>query len=170
VSAASQFLKSGDVLLEENARGERKSYPVAAGGLATEFPLAVLINRGSASASEIVAGALQDHQRGSLIGERTFGTGTVLSPFSLDDGSELYLGVAQWLTPNGRAIRKVGIQPDIAVALPAEGRPLSPAEERTMSAADVAKQRDLQLAKAIDVLSASSAMFAGRLGHDLRDW
>src|SRR5262245_52811380 len=106
VSSASQFLSDGDVLLEENASGERKSYPVQPGGMATDLPVVVLINRGSASASEIFAGALQDHGRGKIVGERSYGTGTVLLPYDLPDGSQLYLGVAQWLTPQGRVIRK----------------------------------------------------------------
>ncbi|HEY3079527.1 MAG TPA: S41 family peptidase [Chloroflexota bacterium] len=152
VSSASQFLGEGDVLLEEDAKGERKSYPVQPGGLATDLPIAVLINRGSASASEIFAGAIQDHRRGPVVGERSFGTGTVLFPYDLPDGSQLYLGVAQWLTPQGRVIRKAGIKPDVAVGLTGDAQPLSPRLERSMSARELLRQRDAQLLKGLEVL------------------
>ena len=153
VSTTSQFLKDGDVLLEQNAKGDKKPYHVESGGVATDAPVVVLINRGSASSSEIFAGAIQDHARGQVVGERSFGTGTVLSPFDLGDGSQLYLGVAQWLTPNGRAIRKVGIQPDVPVALAADARALSPREERDLTPNGFAAKNDAQLAKAVALLS-----------------
>jgi carboxyl-terminal processing protease len=152
VASASQFLTEGDVLVEENARGERKGYPVQSGGLATDLPLVVLINRGSASASEIFAGAIQDHQRGQIVGERSFGTGTVLFPYDLPDGSQLYLGVAQWLTPQGRVIRKVGIKPDVPVGLSGDAQPLSPRRERSMSVAELLGQSDAQLLKGLELL------------------
>ena len=120
VGVTSQFLKDGDVLLEESASGNRKAFPVEPGGLATELPMVVLINPGSASSSEIFAGAIQDHDRGEVVGETTFGTGTVLQPFPLQDGSALLLGTKQWLTPDGRLIRKQGIEPDVEGLLPIE--------------------------------------------------
>jgi carboxyl-terminal processing protease len=152
VSSVSQFLGDGDVLLEEGADGQRKSYPVQAGGLAVDLPMVVVINGGSASASEIFAGAMQDYGRAKVVGEKSFGTGTVLSPQDLPDGSQLYLGVAQWLTPKGRVIRKVGIKPDEPI-LPIGGdHPLSPREERLMSVAGFLERNDVQLMKALDVL------------------
>ena len=81
ISVTSQFLKDGNVLLEEDAQGRRKAYAVESGGVATDLPLVVLINPGSASSAEIFAGAIQDHGRGQLVGETTFGTGTVLQPY-----------------------------------------------------------------------------------------
>jgi carboxyl-terminal processing protease len=155
ISAASQFLREGNVLLEEDAKGERKPFPVASGGLALDIPIVVLINRGSASAAEIFAGAIQDQQRGPVVGERSFGTGTVLTPFNLDDGSQIYLGTSQWLTPGGRVIRKAGIQPDVAVQMPAGARPISPREERALPAEVLAGRNDAQLRKAIELLSAA---------------
>ena len=101
IGVASQFLRDGTVLIEQNAQGEQRPYPVRPGGVATDMPLAVLINEGSASSAEIVAGALQDQQRARLIGATTFGTGTVLSQYPLADGSAIYLGTAAWLTPAG---------------------------------------------------------------------
>jgi carboxyl-terminal processing protease len=84
-------------------------------GRAYDAPLVVLINRGSASASEIVSSALRDNGRGLLIGERTYGTGTVVSTYDLDDGAAVALGTAFWKTPNGELAWKVGIEPDLEV-------------------------------------------------------
>ncbi len=83
--------------------------------MARDIPLVVLINPGSASAAEILAGALQENERAKLIGEATTGTGTVLRPFSLSDGSLLRLGVTNWLTPGYSLIKGHGIQPDVKV-------------------------------------------------------
>ena len=104
IGVASQFLPSGNVLLTRNAQGTTKPEKVIPGGLATRMPLVVLINGGTASASEIVAGAIQDAHRAPLIGEKTFGTGTVLAQFPLPDGSALLLATEEWLTPAGRTI------------------------------------------------------------------
>ena len=80
--------------------------------------MVVLINGGTASGAEIVAGALRDGKRATLLGETTFGTGTVLESFNLADGSQLYVGFQRWLTPDGSTIWKKGITPDVAVSLP----------------------------------------------------
>lgn len=152
VKVTSQFLKDGNVLLEADAQGNRRPFPVVAGGVATELPLVVLVNPATASSAEIFAGAMQDHQRGQVVGETTFGTGTVLQPFDLADGSELLLGTRQWLTPNGRLIRKQGIQPDVAVTLPVGTDLLTPAQIKELSLAQVAKSTDQQLQKALERL------------------
>src|SRR5439155_24458101 len=149
------FIRDGNVLLEEDSKGERKPYPVEPDGVAPDIPIAVLINRGSASAAEIFAGAIQDQRRGPVVGERSFGTGTVLTPFNLDDGSQIYLGTSQWLTPAGRVIRKAGIQPDVAVQMPAGARPISPREGRTLPAEVLADRNGAQLRKAVELLSAA---------------
>jgi carboxyl-terminal processing protease len=154
IKVTSQFLKDGNVLQQEDAEGNRKAYPVVEGGLATDIPLAVLINRGSASSSEIFAGAIQDHNRGKVVGETTFGTGTVLEPFQLEDGSALMLGTSQWLTANGRLIRKHGIEPDEAVKVPIEADLISPLALKTLSADDLLKSEDTQLLKALELLGA----------------
>lgn len=157
ISVTSQFLEGGDVLLEEDAEGNRTAYPVAAGGQATDLPLIVLVNPGTASSSEIFAGAVQDQQRGQVVGETTFGTGTVLQPYTLQDGSELLLGVKQWLTPNGRLIRNQGIQPDVIVELPLGADLLTPLIIREMTLAEIRESPDTQLQKALELLGALPA-------------
>ncbi|RME71311.1 MAG: S41 family peptidase [Chloroflexi bacterium] len=152
IEVTSQFLSEGNVLLQEDAQGNRETYPVKPGGVATDIPLVVLVNGGSASAAEIFAGAIQDHQRGPVVGETTFGTGTVLQPFELDDGSVLLLGTSQWLTPNGRLIRKNGIEPDVLVDLPAGADLLSPGEVKEMTLDEIAASEDAQLLKALELL------------------
>lgn len=155
INVTSQFLKDGDVLLEEDANGNRKSYAVKEGGIGTELPMVVLINGGSASSSEIFAGAIQDHERAQLVGETTFGTGTVLQPYILEDGSALLLGTRQWLTPEGRLIRKQGISPDVEVQLPIEADLLSPEEIRDLEPAEILSGEDTQLLKALELLDVS---------------
>lgn len=155
IAVTSQFLVDGDVLLEQDAQGHRTNYPVRPNGVATDLPLAVLINRGSASSAEITAGALQDHRRGPLIGETTFGTGTVLGIYPLSDGSALFLGIAEWLTPNGRQIWHHGIAPDVPVSLPNNAFPLTPDEESSLSAEQFQTTGDVQLLRALQELTRS---------------
>lgn len=157
VNVTSQFLSDGDVLLEEDANGNRKAYAVKAGGIGTELPMVVLINGGSASSSEILAGAIQDHERAKLVGQTTFGTGTVLQPYILEDGSALLLGTRQWLTPEGRLIRKQGISPDFEVELPIEADLLTPEEIEQLDAKEIAASEDTQLLKALELLDVTLA-------------
>src|SRR5262249_38953143 len=124
VNVTSEFLPDGNVLLEEDRNGNRKPYPVRKGGTATDVPLVVLVNHGSAGSAEVFSGALQDYKRASIVGEPTFGTGTVLSSFGLRDGSAMLLGFAYWLTPNGHMIREQGITPDVVVEMPTGVQPL----------------------------------------------
>ncbi|HXV44798.1 MAG TPA: S41 family peptidase [Anaerolineae bacterium] len=154
VKVTSQFLKSGNVLLQEDAQGGRETFPVKAGGVATDIPVVVLINRGSASAAEIFAGAIQDHKRGQVVGETTFGTGTVLQPFELDGGAGLLLGTSQWLTPNGRLIRKQGIEPDVQVDVPIGADLITPPDLENMNQAELLQSEDTQLLKALELLKA----------------
>ena len=153
VATASQFLSSGTVLLVRDARGTTTPVPVQKHGVAPGLPLVVLINQGTASAAEIVAGALQDAHRAVLVGETTFGTGTVLKPFPLSDGSALMLAIEEWLTPNGRVIWHQGIVPDVVVALTPPATPLSPDTERTITAAQLQASDDRQLLHAVDLVT-----------------
>ncbi len=152
IGVASQFLASGDVLLTKDAQGKITPVPVRSGGIATKIPLAVLVNGGTASASEIVAGALQAYKRAEIIGETTFGTGTVLGQFPLPDGSELLLATQEWLTPKGQTIWHKGITPNIVVQLPTNGTLLEPAVLKGMSLQSFQKSDDTQLDKAVQVL------------------
>lgn len=150
VGAASQFLKGGNVLLVKDAKGAVKPVPVRPGGIAPGIPMAVLVNGGSASGAEIVAGALGAAHRAELVGETTFGTGTVLEQFSLSDGSALLLAVEEWLTPDGQSYWHKGVTPQLQVALPDAVNPLVPAMERGMSAAALESSGDAQLLRALE--------------------
>ena len=122
VHVTSQFLSGGVVLREERRDADPQVFAVQSGGIATEIPMVVLVNSGSASASEIVAGALQDTGRAVLIGEKTYGKGTVQTLNRLSDGSILHLTIARWSTPDDRLIEKVGLEPDIAIELTDDDR------------------------------------------------
>jgi carboxyl-terminal processing protease len=161
IGVASQFLKGGNVLLEKNAQGQITPVPVQPGGVAPDVPVVVLINAGTASAAEIVAGALQDERGATLVGETTFGTGTVLSEFSLSDGSALLLATEEWLTPNGRTIWHKGISPNDVISLPPTGAPLFPEAEQGMTSAQLQNSEDKQLLKALDLLTQSGGSKSG---------
>ncbi len=133
VGVASQFV-DGTVVSEKRRGGEQHDFAADATGVARDMPLVVLVNGGTASASEIVAGAIQDKKRGVLVGVKTYGKGSVQNVIPLSDGSSLHVTVAEWLTPNGRQITGKGLQPDIVVDL---------------SADDAANGRDPQLDRAI---------------------
>jgi carboxyl-terminal processing protease len=150
---ASQFLDKGNVLFEKDAKGRLKPVPVSSGGVAYSIPMVVLINQGTASAPEIVAGALQDAQRATLVGEKTFGTGTVLETFPLSDGSALLLAIEEWLTPSGKTIWHKGISPDINVSLPPDIDPLFPGAKKDLTPTELRNSGDKQLLRALDLLT-----------------
>ncbi len=135
VSVASQFLEGGQVLYSLDSKGDKETWEVREGGLATDLPLAVLVNGGSASASEVVSGAIQDQERGVLIGMQTFGKGSINHYRELSDGSAIYISIARWYTPNGRQIEGNGLTPDIVVE---------------MTEQDIEEGKDHQLDKAIE--------------------
>lgn len=136
VDILSEFLASDEeAVMIKRRDGERKEVvKVSGASRLKDIPVVVLANNGSASASEIVAGAIQDHKRGIVIGEKTFGKGSVQEVEKLKDGSSLRITIAKWLTPLGRSIDGVGIEPDIKVALTPE---------------DVKKEKDPQLDEAL---------------------
>ncbi|MCJ7739496.1 MAG: S41 family peptidase [Anaerolineae bacterium] len=152
VSVASQFLADGNVLLVKDAQGEVTPMPVESGGGALDIPMVVLVDSGTASAAEIVTGALQDAQRATVVGDVTFGTGTVLREFPLSDGSVLLLAIQEWLTPDGRVIRHQGLAPDVSVALPADVAPLIPLTEGGLTIERVRDSGDTQLLRALELL------------------
>ncbi|TSC86885.1 MAG: Uncharacterized protein G01um10147_760 [Microgenomates group bacterium Gr01-1014_7] len=141
VFAASEFLEGGDVVLQENNTGQRVAFKVNRAGRLTKIPMEALINKGSASASEIVAGALQDRKRAKLIGEKSFGKGTIQEAQDLANNTGIHITVAKWLTPSGRWVNDTkGFDPDIKVEAP---RP--EAEEKE-------EDSDPQLDKALELL------------------
>lgn len=164
VTAVSQFTATGNALLERDAQGKTEGVAVESGGLWTDMPLSVLVNYGSASASEIVSGAIQDAGRARLVGETTFGTGTVLNTFSLPDGSAMLLATSEWLTPNGRTIWHQGIKPDDKVSLPTGASPVTPALLKTMTAQSFQSSDDTQLQRAVlNLTCAAAAQCAGAI-------
>jgi carboxyl-terminal processing protease len=152
VAIASEFLDSGDVYKERNAQGEEKATAVKPGGLATTIPLVVMIDEGTASAAEIVSGAIQDAGRAQLVGGTTFGTGTVLNEYALADGSALRIGTVEWLTPKGRVIWHQGITPDVAIERGAESTPIVPDDIRSMTANQAESIADPQLTRALELV------------------
>ncbi len=137
VNIASEFIPNGVILYEVYGDGSRQAYQARSGGLAIDIPMVVLVNEYSASASEIVAGALQDYGRATLVGVTTFGKGSVQNWVPLSNGGTLRVTIARWQTPNGRAIHGVGITPDVVVE---------------MSEADYEAGRDPQLDAAVQIL------------------
>lgn len=138
IEVSSQFVSESPIMIEEFGDGERITYKAKPNGIATKIPLVVLINEGSASASEITAGAIQDHQRGVLVGKTSYGKGSVQNWVSLqNDQGAIRITIARWLTPNERQINEVGLTPDFEVEITEE---------------DIEAGRDPQLDKAIELL------------------
>jgi carboxyl-terminal processing protease len=162
VSVTSEFVPagSGHNVYIQRTRTTRVPAPVVTGGLATRTPLAILVDGNTASAAEIVAGAVAyNRPTVHIIGERTFGTDTLLTPIPLSDGSVLLLGTAGWLTPDGRNIRDTGIVPDQPVKLPDGVTRIDPTlagEEHLSDTQLLAAGSDPQLAQAIRDLAPQS--------------
>ncbi len=142
VDVAGEFIDTGVVFYERDKDGNDKVYNARRGGEATSIPLAVLVNRGTASASEIVGGAIQDHDCGMLFGERTYGKGSLQSIHELSDNSGIHITIARWLTPNRHEIEGAGLVPDVEVI---------PSEEA------LAEGRDPQLEAALAYFAAQTA-------------
>jgi carboxyl-terminal processing protease len=140
VDVASEFIDEGLITYEEYGDGSRDEYESTGKGIATEVPMVVLVNEWSASASELVAGALQDYDRAQLIGVATYGKGSVQNwiPLSNDKGA-VRVTIARWYTPEGRNISEVGLTPDVVVEITEE---------------DIQAEKDVQLEKAIEILTA----------------
>lgn len=139
VEVASEFISDGVILYEEYGDSSRDTYNALRGGLATDINMVVLINEGSASASEIVAGAIQDHERGLLVGATSFGKGSVQNWIPLpEEQGAVRVTIARWLTPNERTIHQIGLEPDYVIVITEE---------------DIESERDPQLEKAIELLT-----------------
>lgn len=131
----SEFIASGIVVSQMNSDGSKLDYKVTRRGRLLDIPVVVLINKGSASAAEIVAGALHDHKRAKLVGEKSFGKGSVQTPEELPGGGSVHITTGKWLIPSGKSIHKEGITPDYVVEMD-----------------DPEASSDAQLAKAIELL------------------
>lgn len=152
IDVIGQFIENGTALQVKDASGNVRSIPAGNDAPVVDLPMVVLINQGSASAAEITAGALQDYKRAQLIGQTTFGTGTVLNQFGLDDGSAILLATELWLTPNGREIWHQGIKPDIESDLPVDISPSIPETERDLTIDGLKNLKDAQLKKGLEIL------------------
>ena len=151
---ASQFLPEDTVIFRERyADGSSEEYVTIAGGLALDIPMVVLVNRFSASASEIVASALSETGRAEVIGQTTFGTGTILYPQQLDDESLLVLGYGLWETADGNVVWKKGFVPDEEVLLSYGSLPLIPGEDRKIDERELAAADDDQVDAAVENLT-----------------
>lgn len=137
VEIASKFIPEGIIVYEEMKDGKKKEYKATGNATLANNKLVILVNKGSASASEIVAGALQDYSRGQIVGETTFGKGSVQDLDELKGGSAIRITIAHWLTPKGRSIQDQGIKPDIDVK---------------MTEQDYNNNHDPQLDKALELL------------------
>lgn len=163
IEVASEFIDSGVVMYEQYGDGSRQTYEATGHGLATDIPMVVLVNEGSASASEIVAGALQDHKRAPLVGTITFGKGSVQNwiPLSNDQGA-VRVTIARWLTPDERTIHEIGLTPDVPIAVFSQEQwdmgvdleQFGVTEDQVviLSEEDIKNKVDPQLDKAIEVL------------------
>ncbi|GAP07198.1 c-terminal peptidase [Anaerolinea thermolimosa] len=139
IEVVSQFIDKGVVMYEEYGNGQRKTFQALPGGLATKIPLVVLVNEGTASASEITAGAIQDYGRGILVGVTTYGKGSVQNWIPLENNQgAVRVTIARWLTPKERQISKIGLKPDVEVPLTEE---------------DIKNGKDPQLDKAIEIIN-----------------
>ena len=122
IEVASHFLDNGETVLFERLKNTERVLKVDEAVRFMDLPMVVLVNQGTASASELVAGAIQDHERGILIGQQTFGKGTVQQIFRLSDESSIHITSAEWLTPDGRQIENEGLEPDIVMIPDINGR------------------------------------------------
>ncbi len=169
INTASEFMASGNVLLEQDSKGVRTPYMVNGATVNTTIPLVVLVNNNTASAAEIVSGALQDNNRAYIMGVKTFGTGTVLEEFPLSDGSALLLGTREWLTPDGHFIRNQGITPNMTVTLKANVIPLEPNDENQghLTEQQILSSGDTQVVAAIHYLETHQTTSTGTVPGQL---
>jgi carboxyl-terminal processing protease len=147
IGVASQFMDEGKTIFQEKER-DGKTNPILTVGRTGQWldlALVVLIDGQSASGAEVLAAGLRENDRAELIGDTTFGTGTVLSTFPQDDGSSIVLGTAFWLTPDGEHVWQHGVDPDEVVTLPPDAFPSRPEDDPELTTAELDKSPDVQL-------------------------
>jgi len=150
LNAASAFLDEGVAFRERDREDVVVEVRLDPGRVvAPDIPLVVLVDYGTASSGEILAGALRDNDRAVLVGEQTFGTGTILNTMRLSDGSALRLGVREWLTPDGAAVFRIGIAPDEEVSLPLGAMRLGPGDLLGLTAIEFEDSDDVPLRRAV---------------------
>ena len=152
VLVAGAFIEDGVAYRQRDREDVVEDVPVRGPTVAGDVPIVVLVDYGTASSAEIVAAALRDNGRATIIGERTFGTGTILSTYKLSDGSALRLGTLEWLPPTGESVFRVGLEPDELVALEPGAAALQPSDLVGMTASDVGASGDRPLERALDLL------------------
>ena len=155
ITVASQFLPEGKTIYLQQERGGHDQ-PIATignDGAALDVPIVVLVNRASASAAEIIAGALRDNGRAVMVGERTYGTGTVVSTFELQGGAALALGTSFWKTPDGDLAWKVGLEPDIEVRQATGTKIIDISDGQMLTSAELDAAQDAPLEAAISTLN-----------------
>jgi carboxyl-terminal processing protease len=152
VEVVGAFIEEGVAYRQRDRQDRIRDVPVRGRAVGADVPLVVLVDYGTASAAEIVAAALRDNDRARIIGEPTFGTGTILNTFTLTDGSALRIGVLEWLTPDGDLVFRVGLTPDEHVELEEGAAALEPSDLLGMSASDVGASGDRPLRRALDIL------------------
>ena len=153
LQVGSEFLDKGKIILHQrDAKGETSELKAFGSGLAREIPVIVLINKSSASAAEINAGALRDHGRAKLVGETTAGTGTILNSYTLSDGSVVRIGVTNWLTPKLKLLKDQGVTPDVVIPQETSVRLLDGYSLESMTAEELGKSVDRQFNSALTLL------------------
>ena len=145
IEIARLWLNSGTIVYTVNRQGIQGSFE-SSGPALTDDPLVILVNQGTASASEILAGALQDNHRATLVGETTFGKGLIQSLFELSDGSGLAVTIAKYETPSHRDINKLGIKPDVVIS------------QESITRTQIATEADLQYQAAVELIKTNSVL------------
>jgi len=152
IDVASQFIKDGDIVRIKSRNDVTRLYE-SYGNEYPQWPMVVLVNKGSASASEIVAGAIQDADRGIILGEKTFGKGLVQQVYSLSDESAITISTSEYYTPDGRIINNIGLEPDIVVTIDEE-------------AVEEESEKDIQLEEAINLLLEEKSLVSSKSNED----
>jgi carboxyl-terminal processing protease len=173
IEVASEFLEKDQLVLVEKFKdGQKRLYKAQDGGLATKIPMVLLVNEGSASASEILAASLHDHKRATIIGEKTFGKGSVQTTHSLSDDSQLRVTIASFYSPNESQINEVGVIPDIEIPDPTEFERSRGVDPQLQRAIEFINSDEFQQPASSNESSMEQPVALGELGaiQDLMNW
>jgi carboxyl-terminal processing protease len=173
IEVASEFIDQGKVVLIEKFKtGQKKTYEAQGGGLATKIPMILLVNEGSASASEILAASLRDYKRAIIVGQKSFGKGSVQTTHTLSDDSQLRVTIANFYSPNDVTINDVGVTPDIEVPDPTEYERSRGIDPQLQKAIDMIKNGELEGVPSTGTSSMARPLPRAETGllSELRDW